>query len=149
MTSTTLGNYDMTSAILANLIADTTLSAALVAGGSSSDEIREVRWMGDEFVYPAVRFELNEFPVDEMDGNCHGRWFRVSFSVYIYSEDTSSKECQTLMRLVRRRFQNRKISSATLESMSLDTSEMPVVPDRPNVWRGEVVITGMIKDKVP
>lgn len=143
MTTTTISIYDIQVAAMAALKADATLVADVGAA-----EIRAARWQGDSFVYPNVRLMMHDMPVGNTNGNCHGLWFDFSFSVYVETEGTSEKACLTIMRDVKRIFQNSYLESADIKTQLLDTTELAPIPMSQNQWQGEVVVSGEVKEKV-
>lgn len=62
---------------------------------TNSTEIRELEWQGDEFVYPNIRLDLedNRYYYDEQQ-RCGLQ--EIEFSVYIFSEQRSSKQCSQI-----------------------------------------------------
>lgn len=83
-------------AIISKLKSLTSLTARL---GDGVLGIKEFSWQGDTFTYPAVRVDIeeNEFYFDDQE-KCLLQ--RVEFSVYIYTEDRSSKVCSEIKGLV-------------------------------------------------
>ena len=88
------------------MIGDEVLQASIVAKiksvlaitsllSSGATEVRELEWQGDTFSYPNVRIELedNRFYFDEQD-RCSLQ--AVEWSVYIFSQQRSSKECSQI-----------------------------------------------------
>lgn len=69
----------------------------LLSDGTSG--IKELQWQGDTFQYPAVRLDLesNEYEFDEQE-RCN--LWRVEFSVYVFSQERSSKQCSTIKGLL-------------------------------------------------
>jgi hypothetical protein len=61
--------------------------------------IKELQWQGDTFQYPAVRLDLEDcgYEFDEQE-QC-GLYF-AEFSVYVFSEERSSKQCSTIKGLL-------------------------------------------------
>lgn len=139
MTATTLTPYDLSKAIIAVLKADSALINTVGTG-----EIKSDFWNSKEFEYPNIRLDVTNMPVGPTNGNCHGRWFDIAFSVYVHSNEASEKQCSQIMGLVGKLFQNNIISSAALRSQLLDITYIPPVPGGPGFWRGEVVVEGEI-----
>ena len=78
--------------LIAKLKATTSLTSVLPSGTYS---IKEYEWQGDEFQYPNVRFDLedNRYELDEQE-KCQLQ--NIEFSIYIYSEQRTSKECSQI-----------------------------------------------------
>jgi hypothetical protein len=74
----------------------TTVTALLPDGTSG---IKELQWQGDEFQYPAVRLDLerNEYVLDEQE-MCG--LYKVEFSLYIFSQERSSKQASQIKGLL-------------------------------------------------
>lgn len=139
MADDTLTPVQVVSAIFANLNAYTDLTD-LVGG-----DIGEENFMEFAFDYPAVRVGINEAPFSQANSNCAGKWIDLSFSVFVFTEGESSRDCQVLQGLIARRFQDRVLSSADFRSLLLKTTYIPVLPHDVNAWRGEVLVTGQVR----
>lgn len=64
-------------------------------GSVQSGEVREWDWQGDAFTYPNIRVELED-NIPYFDEQLRCSLQRTEFSVYIYSEQRSSKECSQI-----------------------------------------------------
>lgn len=64
-------------------------------GSVDSGEVREWDWQGENFVYPNLRVDLED-NAPYFDEQLRCTLQRVEFSVYIYSEQRSSKECSQI-----------------------------------------------------
>ena len=73
------------------------LVTSLLPEGQSG--IKELQWQGDEFRYPGVRLDLedNSYEFDEQE-RCELQV--TEFSVYVFSEEKSSKQCSTVKGLL-------------------------------------------------
>ena len=82
--------------IIAKLKTLTTVTPLLPEGQSG---IKELQWQGDEFQYPAVRLDLerNEYVLDEQE-MCG--LYKVEFSIYVFSQERSSKQSSQIKGLV-------------------------------------------------
>lgn len=89
------------------MIGDEVIQAAIIEklkslapfGAVASTEVREFSWQGDTFTYPNVRVDLesNEWVFDEQE-RCNLQY--VTFSIYIFSEQRSSKECSQIKTII-------------------------------------------------
>jgi len=140
MTATTLTIEQLSDAVIAFLKADVAIVAVV------GDEIREANWMGSDFTYPALRVDTSRMSAQILNGNCEGEWFLITFSVYIFSEGRSSKAGQNLAGLVGRRFQNNRLITADFRSQPLNIDYNSPVTDGKTHWRGEVIVTGRLKE---
>lgn len=87
-----IGDEAAQAAIVAKIKATSSITSLLVGGAS---EVREIQWQGDTFTYPNIRvdLEINEFSFDEQE-RCNLQY--VEFSVYVFSQERSSKECSQI-----------------------------------------------------
>ena len=67
--------------------------------GDGVSGIKELEWQGDTFKYPCVRLDLesNEYVFDEQE-LC--QLYSIEFSLYIFSEERSSKQCSQIKGLL-------------------------------------------------
>lgn len=135
-----LSTYDLAVLFMATIKATAAITAVF------GDDIREANWQNTNFAYPALRLEIGQMKETPLNGNCKGKWFDIIVSTYIFTEGTSTKECQQYMKIVANRFKNASIGDATLQSQPLVVDYMPVVTDNFNHHRGEVVISGKVHE---
>ena len=66
---------------------------------TGTSDIHEFEWQGDEFTYPNIRLDLedNRYEFNEQE-RCQLQ--TVEFSIYVYSEQRSSRECSYVKGLV-------------------------------------------------
>lgn len=81
--------------IQASLITKLKLFPSATGTFTNSAEIRELEWQGDDFSYPNVRLDLedNRYYYDEQE-KCQLQ--EVEWSVYVFSEHRSSKQCSQI-----------------------------------------------------
>lgn len=67
--------------------------------GDGVNGVKEFDWQGDTFTYPAIRVDLetNEYSFDEQE-QCKLQY--AEFSIYVYSEERSSKQCSMIKGLL-------------------------------------------------
>lgn len=82
--------------IIAKLKTITSVTSLLTNGAS---DIKELQWQGDQFGYPSVRLDIekNEYTYDEQE-RC--QISQLTFSLYIFSEERSSKQCSQIKGLL-------------------------------------------------
>ena len=82
--------------IQADLITKIKNTYAITTG---TTDIHEYEWQGDEFTYPNIRLDLedNRYEFNEQE-RCALQ--TIEFSVYIYSEERSSRQCSYIKGLV-------------------------------------------------
>lgn len=82
--------------IIAKLKSITSVTALLPEQASG---IKESQWQGDTFQYPAVRLDLERsgYYFDEQE-RCS--LYRLEFSIYVFSQERSSKQCSQITGLI-------------------------------------------------
>lgn len=133
---------EISAPLIADLKADATLVTAVGA------EIREDQWQGDDFVYPSVRVGGNQYPLHPTDGNCFGQWINISLSIFVFTEGLSSLLNQQIMGMVGEALQGSQLNTAALSSLALRVDYVPPIAFIFHAWRGEVLISGRVKEKV-
>lgn len=93
-----ISNEIIQAALISYLKADTSIISFLTQF-NAQDEIRESEYQAREFVYPAIRLELG-VQIEEGNPPCYST---LPFTVYCYSEEASSKQCNQLAGLVNTR----------------------------------------------
>lgn len=109
-------------------------------GSVDTGEIKEFDWQGDSFSYPAIRVDLEEntFYFDEQL-RCNLQL--VEFSIYVYSEQKSSKECSQIKTniingIVGDGFSNQALGIKFLPIRVADN--IPVVREDIRTWRSQI-----------
>lgn len=116
------------------------------------DEIREDNWNGTAFKYPACRVAVEPFgPTDSINGQCHFSISDISFTVYVYTEGTSSKECAQIASVVFNALLQKKIETdeiATVVMISSTSSGLGTpVPESERAWRADLRFFTRLKAK--
>lgn len=106
-------------------------------GGTT--EIREDQWQGTQFVYPAIRVDIqNQIP--SIEGCAYG-W--IDAIVKVFSEGTSSLECDkiagTVFQNLRRSFTRNGIFFSGMNCISLGGAHRI----NEQTWQADVRIRGM------
>lgn len=112
-------------------------------GSVASVEVREYEWQGDTFSYPNIRVEVvdNRFYYDEQ-GRCNLQL--VEFSVYIFSEQKSSKECSQIKTQLINSFAGLGFSN---QSLGLRFTPLRLVDNVPAIrqdertWRSQIKLS--------
>ena len=132
-------------AIITNLKADASLIAFLTRFGCEN-EIRELDYQGDTFLYPCVRVDVGtENPND--DGVCHDTVSGLAFRVYCFSERNSSYECSELAKLVYdalNRYQLTGTGFSTTRMVAASLTRPTRTPDR--IWQTLIPFTTIISE---
>lgn len=128
-------------ALVALLKADLPLVTALGGAG----RIKEAEWRGTTFDYPCLRVEFSSAS-PEGTGNCAEAWASIAATLEVFSKDSSSRECLTLLGLVQTAVQRKHLTAPGMTSLEIKIDQT-IPPDRDdNVWRGQVVIYSTVID---
>jgi len=76
-----------------------TISSVTSLLPSGTYSIKELQWQGESFSYPNVRLDLedNSYYFDEQE-KCALQ--QIEFTIYVFSEERSSKQCSTIKGLL-------------------------------------------------
>lgn len=131
-----IGDETVQTAIIAKLKSTPTITTVL--GGPN--EIRELQWQGDEFTYPNIRVDLesNNFAFDEQE-RCNLQY--VEFSIYIFSEERSSKQCSQIKTIVENALIGLGFSNPSLGikfSRIRKIDSVPAIREDERTWRSQI-----------
>lgn len=128
------------------IIGDEVIQAAIIAklkllapfGAVVSTEIRELEWQGDSFTYPNIRVELEDnTPYYDEQLRCGIQ--RVEFSVYVFSEQKSSKEASQIKTLVTNALVGDGFSNSTIRFLPIRILDnVPAVREDDRTWRAQI-----------
>lgn len=124
--------------IQADLIAKIRTLSTVVAALPNVNEIREFYWQGDEFAYPNIRLDLesNDYVFDEQAG-C-SLW-EIEFSLYVFSEERSSKQCSTIKGLLENALTGQGWHGTYAKYTRLRLQEnIPAVRQDERTWRSQL-----------
>lgn len=142
MTATTITPVEVATHIVTDLKSD----AGIVAAVNNAEQIKELNWMGDEFTYPGIRYQIS-LKESNNNGNCKGLEFDLMIHFLVFSNKTSSLECQTIMGLLGQRYTKKRLDAATFFTLELNTQYIPPIPIDKYEWRGEVTAFALLKRK--
>lgn len=140
------------------MIGDEVIQAAIIAKLKSlapynavqSAEIRELEWQGDKFTYPNIRVELEDnTPYYDEQLRCTLQ--RVEFSVYIFSEQRSSKECSQIKTLVGNAMVSNGFSNSTYSVKFLPVrilDSVPAIREDEHTWRAQIKFGSKVSNLV-
>lgn len=91
-----ISDYQLQADLIAKLKTITSVVALLPDGVNG---IKELQWQGDTFQYPAIRLDIEDggYEFDEQE-RCN--LYFVEFSVYVFSQERSSKQCSQIKGLL-------------------------------------------------
>lgn len=128
-----VGNDEIQEQVVSRLKADTALVAWLTALSAES-EIRENQWQGTDFTYPAVRVDAEM--LDPVADTCHPRNGLATLTIFCFSEQKSSRQCNTLARMVNEAMINGQLFGAGFHSgIILGAGAVAAFQVGTNVWR--------------
>ncbi len=107
------------------------------------DEVREAQWQGTDFTYPNTRLRLSDFSPDI---TCEKA--TIAFIWYVYSELSSSLECDRIAGKIAQEFRNKRFSdlNQNLRFIFLDIqSVIPAIRQDRRTWRSEVRVRGQVE----
>lgn len=121
--------------IIAKLKTITSVTALLGDGASG---IKELQWQGDTFTYPNVRLDIenNSYEFDEQE-RCS--LYKVEFSVYIFSQERSSKQCSQIKGLLENYLTGLGWTGTNAKYNRLRLQEnVPAVREDERTWRAQL-----------
>lgn len=125
--------------IQADLIAKLkTLTSATSLLGDGVSGIKEAQWQGDTFLYPAVRLDLedNRYYFDEQ-ARCN--LTEIKFSVYVFSEERSSKQCSQIKGLLEAGLTGVGFSGTNARYIELRlVDNVPAIREDERTWRSQL-----------
>lgn len=129
-----ISNDEVKEAVVSTLKADAILVARLPDGQNG---IRERGWRGNVFQYPIVRVDLEPQRDLTPDSNCTP--VTQDWSIYVYSEEHSSREADQIAGLVANLFQGRFFVSNGIKFSRVNILEnIPAIPEDERTWRAQV-----------
>ena len=105
-----------------------------------STEIKEIYWQGDTFTFPNIRVDLesNEWAFDEQE-RCQLQY--AEFSIYVFSEERSSKQCSQIKTIILNALSGIGFTSTTHQvkfSRLRLVDNVPAVRQDERTWRSQV-----------
>lgn len=128
-------NLSIQSGLVSYLKANTSLIAVV-----SAIEVREYQWQGTGFTYPNVRVKVHRNTPLEV--NCDAS--HVEFSIFIYSEQDSSIEAETIAGIINTALHARSFSVGATRFSLWRTNMIPAIRIDTRTWRSEVVFRGTV-----
>ena len=129
-----IANDQVKEAVVSILKANATLIALLPDGLQG---VRERGWRGNQFGFPNVRVDLEPQRDQTPDSNCTP--VIQDWSIYVYSEQHSSKEADQIAGIIANLFQSRFFVENGIKFARVNILEnIPAFPDDENTWRAQV-----------
>lgn len=120
-------------------ISTTKGNANIVALLTTSEEIREDQWQGNEFVYPNIRIRM--VSNSPMDADCRQQ-FTVSFMVF--TEDASSEKADKIAGIIAGELHNKAFVANLLKISLFTTNLLPAIRSDIRTWRSEALFQGIV-----
>lgn len=106
--------------------------------------VKELQWQGDTFQYPCVRLDIEDsgYEFDEQE-RC--QLYFVEFSVYIFSQERSSKQCSQIKGLLENYLTSRGwTGTSTKFNRLILIDTVPSTREDENTWRAQLVYRSRI-----
>lgn len=131
-----LRNDEIQAALIAKLKGNVTIVALL----SSSGDIKEDQWQGTNFIYPAVRLQLNS---NEPLGGFDCRHLRIGLSILVFSETDNSLQADQIAGIINNELHEKPFSSNGIAISLRMTNLVPAVRSERLIWRSQILMTGI------
>ena len=122
-------------ALIAKMKTFANVVALLPVRTDGTSAIKELQWQGDTFEYPAVRLDIedNSIYFDEQE-RCTLQ--EVTFSVYIFSEERSSKQCSQIKGLLINNFVGKSWTGTGVKFIKMRLADnSPAIRQDERTWR--------------
>jgi len=100
--------------------------------------VRELQYQADDFQYPNIRLDLesNEYVFDEQE-RCQLQV--AEFSLYIFSQERSSKQCSTIKGLLANALVGLGFAGTNVKFTRLRlSSNFPAIREDERTWRSQI-----------
>jgi len=114
------------------------ISSVITLLPDGTEGIRELQWQGDNFQYPNVRLDLEDsgYEFDEQE-QC--QLYFAEFSLYVFSEERSSRQCSQIKGLLENYLTGRGWTGANAKYSRLRLIEnIPAVRQDEVTWRSQI-----------
>jgi hypothetical protein len=129
--------------IQADFVADLKAYAALTTLLDSASEVREAQYQGTVFFFPAVRVSLDSQTYYEERDQCDHT--SLTFSVYAYAEDASSRLADLIAGVVNERLHRRYLRGTGYNIPRIRSRGLiSAVREGEHIWRAEAIFEGHI-----
>lgn len=128
--------------LIAKLKTITAVTSLLPDGVSG---IKELQWQGDTFQYPGVRLDLenNEYVFDEQE-RCQLQY--VEFSLYIFSQERSSKQCSQIKGLLATALVGLGFTGTNAKYTRLRlVDNVPAIREDERTWRSQIKLGSRVQ----
>jgi hypothetical protein len=120
--------------------------ASIATGTSDIGGVRELQYQSDLFIYPNIRVDLesNEYVFDEQE-RCQLQY--VEFSVYVFSEQRSSKECSQIKGMLATALVGLGFHGANAKYTRLRlVDNVPAVRESELIWRSQIKLGSRVQN---
>jgi len=129
--------------IQASIISKIKQDAPILAKLGSVNEVRELEWVGDKFVYPNIRVRVDNFKRHTPDCDI----FDIDVHIYVFGDLASSLSVNTICGMLFDLFDRNHVTNGGIRTTSrieaLQLGAMYVQED--GVWRGELSFPMQVK----
>ena len=142
---TTISNNVIQADLIAYLQADTDLVAAMTAVNAlaNATDIKEDQYVGRDFNFPAVRVDVQRQTAIDEEDQCTNT--RLMFTLWIYTESGSSKNCDSIAGVAHRAINRQHLAGTgyNIPRMRADLIGATRIEDR--LWRASVICRGNVR----
>lgn len=103
-----------------------------------ANEVKELQWQGDTFTYPNIRLDIesNDYEFDEQE-RCG--LYAVEFSIFIFSQERSSKQCSVIKGLLENSLTGIGFTGANAKYNRLRLIDnVPAIREDSRTWRSQL-----------
>jgi len=125
-----LDNVDIREAMMAWLKANASILATL----TDTNEIRELHWQGEDFVYPDIRVTSSSIPSD-----CG--YSDVTMIISFYSEQKSSKQAITGQGVIAKQMHIKSVEKNSIKFDNMRVTSLPDAVQEGGIWKADVNIS--------
>ena len=130
-----ISDNDIQSDLITKLKTITSVTALLGDGVSG---IKELQWQGDSFLYPCVRLDIEDVGYEYDEQERCGLDF-AEFSVYVFSQERSSKQCSQIKGLLENYLTGLGFTGANGKYNRLRLMDnVPAVREDDRTWRTQI-----------
>lgn len=115
-----------------------TLSSVTALLGDGASGIKELQWQGVTFLYPCVRFDIENtgYEFDEQE-KC--QLYFMEFSLFVFSQERSSKQCSQIKGLLENSLTALGWTGTNAKYSRLRmTDSVPSVREDERTWRSQI-----------
>jgi hypothetical protein len=122
-----------------SLISEIKSKAAITSLLGSTDEVREVQWQGDTFVYPNLRLRI----IDNIPFGNTGCFHKINFGIQVHSEEASSREAEHISGIIADNLNETSFNQDGVTWTLRITNIVPALRTDKLTWQSETLFLGI------